>query len=473
MFLDLDLKNKSSIAAIDDAGESISYGELTGFSEEFFSVVKKRTLIFILTDNCLGSLTGYTASLASKIVPLLLSSTLDKTALLNMISCYQPEYLWVPKNHSSDFNFKVIFERYNYVLLKTGLRSFNLYDELSLLLTTSGSTGCPKLVRHSYLNVEANAKNVAAFFELTPEERASLILPMNFTMGLSVISSHLFAGSIVLLTKGTMTERNFWNFLREQNATSFTGVPYTFELLQRLHFFDMDLPELKLLTQGGGKLKDKLFKEFAEFAQKTGKRFIATYGQTEGTGRMSYLKADMAVNKTGSIGKAIPNGKLSLIDQNGEEIDEIEAIGELMYRGKNVTLGYAFNGEDLSKGDENSGILATGDIARRDEDGYYFIIGRTSRFLKLYGFRIGLDESEQMIKSAFDIDCTCTGTDDKMIITITDENVKEKMLDYVTRKTGICHAAFEVVVTDKIPRNEAGKSIYISTNTTDIPIITK
>jgi acyl-coenzyme A synthetase/AMP-(fatty) acid ligase len=473
MFLDLDLKNTSSIAAIDDKGGSISYGQLTAFSEEFFSVLKKRTLIFIFTDNCIGSLAGYVAALSSKIVPLLLSSTLDKSAVSNMISCYQPEYFWAPKKLASDFNFQVIFERYNYVLLKTGLRSLNMYDELSLLLTTSGSTGNPKLVRHSYLNIEENAKNVAEFFELKPSDRASLVLPMNFTMGLSVISSHLFAGSIVLLTKGTLTERGFWNFLREQRATSFTGVPYTYELLHRLHFFKMDLPELKLLTQGGGKLKDKLFKEYAEFTQKTGKKFVATYGQTEGTGRMAYLKADMAVNKTGSIGNAIPNGKLSLVDQYGEEIGENEAVGELIYRGKNVTLGYAFNGEDLAKGDENFGIIATGDIARRDEDGYYFIIGRTSRFLKLYGFRIGLDESEQMIKSAFDIDCTCSGTDDKMIITITDENMKEKILDYVARKTGICHAAFNVVVTDHIPRNEAGKSIYSSTNVGDMQVIAK
>jgi acyl-coenzyme A synthetase/AMP-(fatty) acid ligase len=328
------------------------------------------------------------------------------------------------------------------------------------LLSTSGSTGSSKLVRHSYLNVEENARNVAALFELKPEERATLILPMNFTMGLSVITSHLFAGSIVLLVKGTLMERNFWTFIKEQNATSFTGVPYNFEVLQRLNFFNMDLPELKLLTQGGGKLKDKLFKEYAEFAQKTGKKFVATYGQTEGTARMAYLEADMAINKIGSIGKSIPNGHLSLINQNGEEIIENEAVGEIVYRGKNVTLGYAFNGDDLAKGDENNGILNTGDIARRDSDGFYYIVGRTNRFLKLFGLRIGLDESEQMIKSAFNIDCTCTGSDEKMIITITDENMRETIYDYVTRLTGLSHTAFDVVVTDEIVRNEAGKSIY-------------
>jgi long-chain acyl-CoA synthetase len=460
MFLDLDSKKKSSIAAIDNSGGIITYGELIDFTEEFFSVIKKRSLIFIFTENCIGSLAGYVASLSSKVVPLLLNSSLDRSAIAKMISGFLPEYFWIPKSLLSEFNFQQIYERFGYVLLKTGLRNLKLNDELSLLLTTSGSTGSPKLVRHSYVNVEENAKNVAALFELKPEERATLILPMNFTMGLSVIASHLFTGSVVLLVKGTMTERGFWDFLKEQGATSFTGVPYSFELLHRLHFFNMDLPDLKLLTQGGGKLKDSLFKEFAEFAQNTGRKFIATYGQTEGTGRMAYLRADMAVNKIGSIGKAIPNGHLSLIDQNGEEITEDEAAGEMIYRGKNVTLGYAFEGEDLSRGDENNGILYTGDIARRDADGCYYIIGRRSRFLKLYGFRIGLDESEQMIKSEFDIDCICSGTDEKMIIKITDVNMKEKVIDFITSKTGLFHAAFEVVITDQIYRNEAGKLIY-------------
>jgi acyl-coenzyme A synthetase/AMP-(fatty) acid ligase len=279
-------------------------------------------------------------------------------------------------------------------------------------------------------------------------------------MGLSVITSHLFAGSTVLLTQATLTDRSFWQFIKDQRATSFTGVPYSFGVLHKLRFFNMDLPYLKLLTQGGGKLKDELFKEYAEYAQKTGKKFIATYGQTEGTARMAFLKADMALKKIGSIGKAIPNGQLSLIDENGDEIVEKEAVGEMVYRGPNVTLGYALNGADLAKGDENNGVLHTGDIARRDSDGYYFIVGRISRFLKLYGTRIGLDESEQMIKSTFDVDCICTGNDEKMIIKITDEKKKDQIHKYVVEKTGLFHAAIEVVVIDEIPRNEAGKSIY-------------
>lgn len=460
MFLDLDKKPQSSIAAIENTNTSISYGELCSFNKEFFGYINRRALIFIISENCIGSLAGYVASLSGKIVPLILSVNTDAQMLDNLINIYLPEYLWVPFRLVEKFRYTVVFEKLGYCLLKTGYAPSTLNNDLSMLLPTSGSTGSSKLVRHSYLNIEANARNVAALFELSSEERAIAVLPMYYTMGLSVVTSHLFAGSTVLLINGTLTDSSFWTFIKEHKATSFTGIPYSFEVLHRLRFFRMDLPHLRILTQGGGKLRETLFKEFAEFAVNTDRKFIATYGQTEGTARMAYLKADMAVTKTGSIGKAIPNGQLSIIDEEGREITEPEGVGEMVYSGPNVTLGYALNGADLAKGDENKGVLKTGDIARRDKDGYYYIVGRLSRFLKLYSTRIGLDETEMMIRSFFNVDCTCGGNDEKMIIKITDAGKKDAIHDYVVEKTGLFHTAIDVVVIDEIPRNEVGKSIY-------------
>jgi acyl-coenzyme A synthetase/AMP-(fatty) acid ligase len=460
MFLDLEKKEKSSIAAIEITGASISYGELNNFANEFHSAINNRTLIFILSENTIGSLAGYVASLSVGVIPLLVSCNTDSGALNNLVAGYLPEYFWLPERLAGEYNYKLIFKKFGYVLLRTGLKSFKLNENLSLLLSTSGSTGSVKLVRHSYLNVEKNARNVAEFFELNPEERPVAILPIHYTMGLSVITSHLFAGSTILLINAALTDRVFWKFIKEQKASSFTGVPFSFEVLYKLRFFNMELPDLKLLTQGGGKLSNELFKEYAEFARKTGKRFIATYGQTEGTARMAYLPADQATNKTGSIGKAIPNGQFSLVDEHGKEINKIEAEGELIYRGPNVTLGYAISGEDLIKGDENKGVLVTGDIARRDTDGYYYIIGRKSRFLKLYGSRISLDESEHIIKSSFNIDCICTGNDLLMKIIITDKNKKDLIKQFMVEKTRLYHKAIEIVVVDELPKNEAGKPIY-------------
>ena len=460
MFLDIDKKEKGAIAAIDTTGNVITYGDLQNFAGEFYSAISKRTLIFILSENLIGSVAGYFAALSSKVPPLLLSCNIDREMLHKLIDNYHPEFLWMPERLAEEFKYQTVFRKYNFALVKTGLTSFRLNEKLSLLLTTSGSTGSPKLVRHSYFNVEQNAGNVAKFFELGSSDRAIAILPMHYTMGLSVITSQLYAGSTLLLVNVTLTDRYFWQFIKEQKATSFTGVPYSYEVLFKLRFFRMDLPDMRLFTQGGGKLSRDMFIELADYALKTGKKFIATYGQTEGTARMAYLPAELAVTKTGSIGRAIPGGKFSLIDDHGTEIEEIEAVGELVYHGPNVTLGYALHGDDLQKGDENRGVLHTGDIARRDIDGCLFIVGRKSRFLKLFGTRISLDESEQIIKSAFNIDCVCTGTDEQMKIYITEQDKKEQVLKFMVEKTGLNYKAFEVLIVEEIKKNEAGKSIY-------------
>lgn len=462
MIFDIDKRERSAFAAIDDSGQAISYGDLISFSKEFVSAISKRTLIFILSENSIGSFAGYIASLSEKIVPLILSCNTDKELLNNLIKLYKPEYLWIPESMNNDLDYPSVFKKYNYSLQKTNLVSTKLHPELSLLLPTSGSTGSPKLVRHSYSNIINNAKNVATFFEVTKQDRPIAILPMHYTMGLSVIASHLCIGCTILLVNSNLTDKKFWDFIKSNKATSFTGVPYSFEILQKLGIFRMNLPDLKIFTQGGGKLRDELFLEFAEFANKSGKNFIATYGQTEGTGRMTYLPAELATRKTGSIGIAIPNGELSLVDDNGKEILEVEATGQMVYRGPNVTLGYALTGDDLIKGDENNGVLYTGDIAHRDIDGCYYIVGRMKRFLKIYGFRIGLDELEQIIKSAFHIDCLCTGNDDQLKILITDELYKNQVKDLIVEKTGLFHMAINIDVIDEIPKNEIGKTVYKS-----------
>lgn len=206
-------------------------------------------------------------------------------------------------------------------------------------------------------------------------------------------------------------------------------------------------------------MSDELFRACADYAARTGRQFIATYGQTEGTARMAYLPAELAQTKTGSIGIAEPGGKLSIVDDSGAETFEGEATGEMVYRGENVTLGYATCPEDLMKGDENRGVLHTGDIARRDADGCYYIIGRMKRFLKIFGLRIGLDEVEHIVKSAFDTDCLCSGTDDMLTVRITNPAIKDSVLDLIVEKTKLFHKNIEVLYVDRIERNEAGKAI--------------
>ena len=464
MIWDFD-KYKEKIAMRNESGTILTYAGLKDLGEHIASSIGTRCLVFSLCENSIGSVVGYTAFVNNSIVPVLLNSHLDQELLDELITKYMPSYLWVPVSQKNDFEqYQVtkVLEMYGYALLKTSFDvEYPLHEDLCLLLTTSGSTGSPKFVRQSYTNVLSNAGSIVEYLNLDETERPITTLPMNYTYGLSVINSHFLVGATLLLTDKGLMQKEFWNFFKEQEATSFGGVPYTYEMLERLRFFRMELPSLRYSTQAGGKLTPELHKKFAEYAQEKGAKFIVMYGQCEATARMGYLPAEKALEKCGSMGIAIPGGKFHLIGVNGQAVTEPHVTGELVYEGANVTLGYAECGEDLMKGDERGGILKTGDMAQFDEDGYYYIVGRKKRFLKIYGNRVNLDEIDRLIKAKFNnIDGASAGVDDHMYLYVTDEAIAEAVKSFVVTKTGINSAAFKTVVVDEIPKNDAGKILY-------------
>ena len=461
MLLKFDNKERENVAAISDNGNKVTYGELMSFSNRVMDVLPERSLVFSLCHNTIGSLMGYVAFLSTRNVPLLLSADLDKELLHYLLDTYQPNYLWMPQKMVDQFDGKVVMSEYGYSLLSYSDKKIDMYPELALLLTTSGSTGSPKLVRQSYTNIESNAQSIVQYLELDETERPITMLPMNYTYGLSVINSHLLIGATILMTDESYAQKKFWNFFKSQGATSIVGVPFTYEILKKLRFFRMELPTLRYMTQAGGKLLPELHKEYAEYAIANDKRFYVMYGQTEATARMSYLPYKRSLEKYGSMGIAIPGGTFHLIDVDGTDIEKADVVGELVYEGPNVTLGYAECQYDLSKGDERKGILVTGDMAKRDEDGYYYIVGRKKRFLKIYGNRVNLDETERMIQSQFDgMECACVGEDDHMQIYVTGKNMETDVTEFITNKTGLNWKAFTVHYIEEIPKNESGKKNY-------------
>lgn len=455
-------KYEDNIALIDENGKKVTYEQLDNECQMLADIIGYRCLVFSLCENTIGSFLGYVGFLNNQIVPVMLSSHLEQELLEGLLKIYRPAYLWVPIRWKKVLKQTVlVYEAYDYVLLKTNYdKKYPLYDELALLLTTSGSTGSPKFVRQSYENILDNAMSIIKYLELDDKERPITTLPMNYTYGLSIINSHLLVGATILVTDKSLMQREFWEFLKEARATSFGGVPYTYEMLDKIHFMKMDLPQFTTMTQAGGKLMPELHEKFAEYAEKTGKKFVVMYGQCEATARMGYLPADKAVEKKGSMGVAIPGGKFHLIYADGKPIYEPYITGELVYEGKNVTLGYAECGEDLIKGDERKGILKTGDMAQFDEDGYYYIVGRKKRFLKIYGNRVNLDEIERLIKGRFGIETASTGVDDHLYLFITDETVLEEVKRYVTEKTKLNPMAFHIMVINEIPKNDSGKIQY-------------
>ncbi|MCR2047469.1 AMP-binding protein [Acetatifactor muris] len=456
-------KYQNKTAIVDENGISVTYRQLQEEGYKIGNVISRRCLVFCLCTNTIGSITGYTSFVENKITPVLLNAYLDRELLNNLLDNYLPSYLWIPTKLVKEFQqMQSVYSAYGYTLLKTGyIKSNDLFDDLCLMLTTSGSTGSPKFVRQSYSNVLSNAESIAQYLELDETERPITTLPMNYTYGLSIINSHLLVGATILVTEKGLMQKEFWTFFKDNEATSFGGVPYTYEILERLRFYRMKLPSLRYMTQAGGKLIPELHAKFAEYAAANEKKFIVMYGQCEATARMGYLPADKAVEKCGSMGIAIPGGNFKLIDADGNNITEPFVTGELVYEGPNVTLGYAECGDDLIKGDERNGALQTGDMAQFDTDGYYFIVGRKKRFLKIYGNRVNLDEMDRLIKGKFNgIDCASTGVDDHMYIFVTDEGLADQVRDFVVFKTRLNPSAFKTIVIDEIPKNDSGKILY-------------
>ena len=465
MILNLDKWSSDAVAAIDSQGQQLTYGELRDFAAQAGQLMPSRSLFFLLVENNVGAIAWTISNICAGNVPLILNAHLDEGLYKSLYELYLPPFVCVPEKMAEKFDYQTVCTFYGYTLMKTGNETCPMNEDLSHLLPTSGSTGSPKLVRHKYDNIEAAALNISTFFELTEQDRPLMVLPLYYTMGLSMVFSHFFVGATVLITNLSMTDRNFWKFMKEERASSFTGVPYSFEILNLMRIFRMDLPDLKLLTQGGGRMPKELNLKFAEWCRDTGRLWIATYGQSECTARMAWLPPQWAVEKVGSIGIAVPNAELSLIDADGNNITTPNTEGEMCYCGKNVTMGYARKREDLLLGDERHGFIRTGDLAYFDGDGCYYIVGRMGRFLKLFGMRVGLDECERIVKSKFPgLECACVGTDEKMLVYLTDETYKEQVKEELVSRLKLVASSFEVRIIPEIPKNEAGKTLYAKLN---------
>lgn len=451
---------RDHLACITSSGEQLTYGELNGILKQIRSKIKPHQLVFSMCSNTIGSLAGYVSFVNNHDATLMLDAHLERTAFEALYATYRPRYIWAPEDFETQAGAKKVFAMEDYVLWEIYENQTQVNELLSVLLTTSGSTGSPKLVRLSEKNLESNARSIIEYLHITADDRPVTGLPMYYSFGLSIINSHLLAGATLLLTPASYVEREFWQFANEHGFTSFSGVPYTFEIMKKLKLWKQPMPTLRTLTQAGGKMSNEQLQFFMEKYNPQGVKFYVMYGQTEATARMSYLEPGCGMAKLGSIGKGIPGGTLSLADDDGREIETANEVGELVYEGANVSLGYAECATDLIKDDENHGVLHTGDLAYRDEDGFYFIAGRKKRFLKLFGNRICLDYVETLIKPLLK-ECVCVGNDSKLIVYTTDSDYDENaVIAIIVERTKIVRNVFSVRHIDTIPRSESGKILY-------------
>lgn len=335
------------------------------------------------------------------------------------------------------------------------------HPDLSVLLTTSGSTGSPKLVRLSASNIASNAESIASYLGITENDRAITSLPLHYSYGLSVLNSHLTVGAAVILTDESVADETFWTLFKREGATHLAGVPYSYELLERSGFRDRDLPSLRTLTQAGGRLPQALVKTYAAWASARNAQFFVMYGQTEATARIAWLPPELAASHSDCIGIPIPGGRLFLEDEQGGAAGD--GPGELVYQGPNVMMGYASEAADLARGSELT-TLRTGDLAVRTPTGLFRIVGRLNRFSKLFGLRISHDEIENQLHAS-GIDGLVTGDDSSLVVLIAREapfepNFADDLAAKLTAQYKLPGSVMQVEAVAALPRLPSGKIDY-------------
>ena len=333
-----------------------------------------------------------------------------------------------------------------------------LHPALALMLMTSGSTGHGKGVRLSRGALAANAGAIAQFLGLRAADRGVLHLPLHYSYGLSVLNSHLAVGASLHVTEASILDPGFLGALREHRCTNFPGVPHSYELLESVGFREEEFPDLRFMTVAGGRMPEHMVCRYRDHLAATGRQLFVMYGQTEATARIAYLPPALLDRHPDRIGIAIPGGELGLVDDEGRAIDAADTVGELVYRGPNVMMGYAEDRADLERGPEVD-LLRTGDLADRDRAGLYRIVGRTRRMSKIGGVRIGHDALEAALAEA-GIAAAVVGDDRRLIAFHAPSHAGLEVRRKLAAASGLAWRQVEARALEPLPRLATGKLDY-------------
>lgn len=453
MFFSLFEAHPERTAIRSDSGVSLTYASLYSACRYFRNAIPPRSLILFLADRSIQSLTLYYCALSENCVLLPIDSGAKASVVERFLHSYRPRFIWGKTEKIKSFQGigKAAFIKEDYSLCETIYPGVKLHNDIALLLTTSGSTGSPKTVRISYNNLLENTKAILEALSLEDGAVGPTTLPIQYTYGTAICNMHFAVGGTLLATERTVLDPSFHAFVRENDLTNIQGVPYIHEMLDRIGFYDNLPASLSLVTMGGGQAPQCLQKKMNQILQKHGVRFAALYGQTEGTTMLTKIPDWLEMNEPGCIGVACKGMKA--------EIDP--DTNELVFSGSSVCMGYAEDAEDLQKSDENHGLLRTGDLARMDERGCIYLIGRIKRIIKLAGIRVNLDDVETIAAELFGgAECACCGRDNDMVVyqSRSNETTREKRL--LSNRLRISQALFRIEYINEIPRKENGKVDY-------------
>ncbi|WP_198016864.1 AMP-binding protein [Nocardioides sp. CF8] len=425
--------------ALRAGGRTLSYAELAGRVRDVaHAYAGARRLVLLVPGHDIESVVEYLGALSADQVVLVAGSHADALA-----QAWDPDVIVASPGRGAGR----VFRR--------DVSAHALHEDLAVLLSTSGTTGSPKLVRLSRDGLLANADAIAQALAIRADDVAATTLPLHYCYGLSVLHSHLLMGAGLLLTDACVLDECFWSEVAAHGVTTIPGVPHTFELLERSGFADRSAPSLRTLTQAGGRMSPERVRAFAELGQRRGFDLFVMYGATEASARMSVLPANLAATAPTSIGLPLPGAHMRI------EAPSDDGVGELVFTGPNVMLGYASVPADLALGRTVS-ELHTGDLARQRRDGLWEIVGRSNRIAKVCGLRLDLDHLERELCARSFVVAAADGGD-RLVVGVTDGarpvDVPALLLA-ATELTGVPAALVDVVVLPDLPRLASGKIDY-------------
>lgn len=333
-----------------------------------------------------------------------------------------------------------------------------LHPELAVLMSTSGSTGSPKLVRLSRDNLLSNADAIGSALAVTPSDRALTLLPLHYCFGLSVLHSQLRAGAAVVLQAGSAADPDLADTIERCGVSILPATPHVVDLLDVQGVLRRELPHLRLVAQAGGALAPERVAALATLGRAHGWSLAVMYGQTEATARMAVLPPELAAEHAGAVGWPIAGSSFRLDCSVPGGTTGPDPVGELLFSGPGVMLGYAEHPDDLALGRMVT-ELRTGDLARIGSDGLVRIVGRRAEFVKIMGIRIDLGQVERRL-GAGGIRACVTAADDQLQVTYeaADAPSAHRVRELAACLAGLGTSVVSVKQVRALPRLSSGKS---------------
>jgi acyl-coenzyme A synthetase/AMP-(fatty) acid ligase len=448
------------IALIDAlSGSSLSYRELADAVQRVADSLRcpTKAVVFLFSETDIAGVVCYLGALLAGHAVYLSPRQVEHPSVRQLIRAYQPEFvLWkvgVPSTEiGGEYTEGCAIEGYQ-ALIRVGVEGVPPNDSLAIMLSTSGSTGSGKLVRLSAAAVSIAAEQVVQALRISKSDRAIASLPMSYVYGLSVVNTHLSAGASLVLERRSTAHRAFWESIRRTGVTTLPGVSITYDFMEKLHVENLGLTSLRKLTHSGEAVNQRLLDWLLGNFANQGAELFLMYGQSEAAGRISVLAPELLPAKRDSVGMPVRFGCVTISEGN-----------EVIFQGPNVMLGYAERRLDLSRGDELSGLLHTGDQGYMDENGLLYITGRLSRRCKVLGERINLDEVESCFA---DLCAVAALAGDGKIIIFCEGTLKEvrlRALDFA-REARLPVNAVVVRQLQSLPRTHTGKPAYQTLST--------